>query len=70
VAGWTLDFSLYTITHLFSMVKDKIGFTLVTGSTLPKTELLPKKVTSGVSSLPNTIMLPNELGSLDKNTFF
>ncbi len=68
--GWTLDFSLYTITHLFSVVKNKINFTLVTGSTLPKTELLPKKVISGVSSLPNTIMLLNEVGSLDKNTFF
>ncbi len=52
------------------MVKDKVSFTLVTGSTLPKTELLPKKVISGVSSLPNTIMLLNEVGSLDKNTFF
>ncbi len=52
------------------MVKNKINFTLVTGSTLPKTELLPKKVISGVSSLPNTIMLLNEVGSLDKNTFF
>jgi hypothetical protein len=69
-AGWTPDFSLYTIIHLSSMVKDKVSFTLVTGSTLPKTELLPKKVISGVSSLPNTIMLLNEVGSLDKNTFF
>jgi hypothetical protein len=70
VEGWTMDFSLYSIRHLFSMVKDKASFTLVTGSTLLKTELLPKKVISGVSSLPNKIMLPNELGRLDKNTFF
>jgi hypothetical protein len=50
------------------MVEDKISFTLVTGSTLPKTKLLPKKVISGELLSPNTIMFQNVLGSLDKNT--
>jgi len=52
--------------HPFSMVKDKISFTLVTGSTLSKTKLLPKKVISGELLSPNTIMFQNVLGSLDK----